>query len=38
LLKRQGGRLSASPLDAALAELHRAWEDFFPRAPQRAAQ
>jgi hypothetical protein len=38
LLARQGGRLSVLPLDAALAGLHRAWEDFFPRAPQLAAQ
>ena len=38
LLARQGGRLSVLPLDAALAGLHRAWEDFFLRAPLLAAQ
>jgi hypothetical protein len=38
LVTRQGGRLAVLPLDAALAALHRAWEEFFPAAPQLAAQ
>ncbi len=38
LLATRGGRLLVSPLDAALVELGRVWDDFFPRAPQIAPQ
>jgi len=38
LLTSRGGRLFVSPLDAALVELGRVWDDFFPRAPQIAPQ
>jgi Protein of unknown function (DUF3754) len=30
LIKREGQRLFVSPLDAALAELRRVWDNFFP--------
>jgi len=30
LIKRDGERLFVSPLDAALAALHRLWDNFFP--------
>jgi Protein of unknown function (DUF3754) len=38
LLATRGGRLFVSPLDAALVELGRAWDEFFPRAPLIASQ
>ncbi|HML06507.1 MAG TPA: TMEM143 family protein [Xanthobacteraceae bacterium] len=38
LLKRQGERLSVAPLDPALAQLHRVWDDFFPAARPVAAE
>jgi hypothetical protein len=38
LLTSREGRLFVSPLDAALVELGRVWDDFFPRAPQIAPQ
>ena len=31
LLRREGERLFVSPLDAAIPQLHRVWEDFFKR-------
>ena len=37
LLTSRGGRLFVSPLDAALVELGRVWDDFFPRAPSDRA-
>ena len=35
LLRRDGGRLSVLPLDMALAQLDRVWDNFF-RAPEAA--
>ncbi len=37
LLERRGERLLVPPLDAALARLHRRWEEFFPREAAIAA-
>ncbi len=31
LLRREGERLFVSPLDAAIPQLHRVWDDFFKR-------
>ncbi len=38
LIKRDGERLVVSPLDAALAELRRVWDDFFPAKSRPAAE
>ena len=38
LLNRQGERLFVSPLDEALAELRRVWDDFFPVEKRAAAE
>jgi len=38
LMKREGERLFVSPLDGALAELHRVWDNFFPVEQRAAAQ
>lgn len=38
LLERQAERLSVAPLDGALAQLHRLWDDFFPAGQSVATQ
>ena len=38
LLTRQGGRLFASPLDGAMAQLQQVWARYFARERQSAAQ
>jgi hypothetical protein len=38
LLKRQADRLSVPPLGAALGQLHRVWDNFFPAEKQAAAE
>jgi Protein of unknown function (DUF3754) len=38
LLKRDGERLAVPPLDGALAQLRRVWDDFFPVGKRAAAE
>jgi len=38
LLARRGEQLAVSPLDEAIAQLHRVWDNFFPVAEPAAAQ
>ena len=38
LLKREGERLAVPPLDGALAQLRRVWDDFFPVEKRAAAE
>ncbi|MGD0025064.1 MAG: TMEM143 family protein [Xanthobacteraceae bacterium] len=38
LLKREGERLAVPPLDGALAQLRRVWDDFFPVETGAAAE